>query len=931
MRQSMNIRDKLPVRRGNGKYTKWQIAKAVMAAIAVIMLLCVIIAAVRIRPLYKEAKERVYDILAEMDTGSFRRQTNTVVYDKDDKPIGKLGYEHYEYVSISKISKYIQQGYIDTEDKNFKTHNGVDFKATLRAIFKLIMNRGRITQGGSTITQQVIKNNLLTAERTFDRKILEILIAFQLEKEYTKADIMEFYCNSCYYGNSCYGVQGAAEYYFGKDAESVDIAEAAMIVGTSNLPNRYNPSVDYEACMRRKEFVLGQMLEEGDITEDEYKAAVEERPDVVERNDNIGAESYPVSYAVYCAALKLMEREKFQFAYTFESEEEYKAYRESYKEAYETAADNIRDGGFKIYTSINPDVQYLLQTSINNAMEPEKDKQENGLYDMQAAGICIDNENGMVIAIVGGRDGEFNRAYQSKRQPGSSIKPLLVYGPAMEEGVITPATVYDDSEIDINGYAPKNSDGVYRGDMTIRESIARSVNTVSALVFTDMGTETGLKYLDKMHFSSISFGDSYNTALALGGFTNGVTLADMARGYAAVENDGVMREKGCLRSIISETDGKIYDSGQDEGVRIYSEDTAFMLTDMLCGVFNEEYGTAHGAADGSQVYAGKTGTTNSNRDAWFAGYSRYYTSVIWTGCDEPQSKEVLVGNGYPLTIWKSFMDEMHEGLARREFDVPDTVLLSNRDGSEKSVDYRENIYGSRPDGWDYISGTLKKKVADTERKKRIASEKERAESAVANFENFQVNSVEDADSLGSRYEDVISVINEIEDEGEQSPFRERAEYKYSLLSSDVVETWEAVKEEARREEQAKTNAENEAYAGTSVDSAMQEIHDARVRAVQYYVDALNGRSVYTASIETLISGADTALERCSEYGEYDSLSWEVREAAEYARSLPTEEDLRRQIEEAAAEEAEAKKEAATNSAEPTVTPAPPTASQATFP
>ena len=905
------------------KYTKMQIAKAVVVAFAVFILLCTIITAIRIRPLYKEAKERVYDILAEMDTGSFRRQTNTVIYDKNDNPIGKLGYEHYEYVGISKISKYIQQGYIDVEDKNFKTHHGVDFKATLRAIFKLIMNRGRITQGGSTITQQVIKNNLLTAERSFDRKALEILIAFQLEKEYTKADIMEFYCNSCYYGNSCYGVQGAAEYYFGKDAKSVDIAQAAMIVGMSNSPNNYNPVADYEACMKRKEFVLGQMLEENDITEEEYDAAVKERPEVVKQNDNIGSDSYPVSYAVYCSALKLMERENFQFKYTFESEEEYNAYREAYKEAYEKAADNIRDGGFKIYTAIDPNVQHLLQTSIDNTMKPEKDRQENGLYDMQAAGICIDNSNGLVIAIVGGRDGEFNRAYQSKRQPGSSIKPLLVYGPAMEEGLITPATMYDDSEIDINGYSPKNSDGIYRGDMTIREAVARSVNTVSALVFTDMGTETGLKYLDRMHFTSISFGDSYNTALALGGFTNGLTLADMARGYATVANGGVMREKGCLRAIVSETDGRIYDSKQDKGKKIYSKDTSFMLTDMLRGVFNEEYGTAYGAGNEDQVYAGKTGTTNSNRDAWFAGYSRYYTSVIWTGCDEPKSKDTLVGNGYPLQIWKSFMDGMHEGLEKQEFDVPETILLTDRYGKEMAAEYHGDVYRERPEGWDYISGEMKQKIADTERKKRIVSEKEHAESVVAGFEQFQINSVEEADALGQKYEEVIDAITGIEDEGEQAPFRERAEYKYSLLSTEVAETWNAVKEEMRQREQAQVNADNEIYAETSIASARQEIHDYRVGSVQVYIDALYSRTIYNASIETLINNAEASLEACSGYSEYDTLSWSLGEASAYARALPTEEDIRRQLEEANMAEAEARREAAANSADPVVpTPTP---------
>ena len=188
----------------------------------------------------------------------------------------------------------------------------------------------------------MIKNNLLSQERSLKRKILEILIAFQLEKEYTKADIMAFYCNSNYYGNNCYGVQGAAEYYFGVDAQSVDWAQAAIIVGTSNSPNRYNPLADYQLCMEKKARVLKQIYDAGHMTEEEYQQALEERPEVVKKNDSIGSESYTTSYAVYCAALKLMEKDNFQFRYTFDSEEEYASYREAYSEVYNNAVNDIR-------------------------------------------------------------------------------------------------------------------------------------------------------------------------------------------------------------------------------------------------------------------------------------------------------------------------------------------------------------------------------------------------------------------------------------------------------------------------------------------------------------------------------------------------------------------------------------------------------------
>ncbi|MDO4805403.1 MAG: transglycosylase domain-containing protein, partial [Lachnospiraceae bacterium] len=600
--------------------------KTILCVFAAIFVIGAIYGLVRLRPLYIEARERIYDILADMNTGSFRRQTNTMIYANDGELIGKLGYEHYDYVDISEISHYIQQGYIDTEDKRFKSHHGVDFIATTRAAISLITHRGRITQGGSTITQQVIKNNLLTTERSFERKALEILIAFQLEKEYTKADIMEFYCNSCYYGNSCYGVEGAAKYYFGTDAKSVDLAQAAMIVGTSNSPNNYNPVADYELCMQKKERVLGYMLEEGSITQEEYDAAVAERPEVLEISDNVGSEGYESSYAVYCAAIKLMQHDGFEFQYTFASEEDYQAYQEKYSEAYTAATSRVRSGGFKINTTYDQEVQQKLQNALDSTLEEQTDLQDDGRFDMQGAAICIDNDTGQVIAVVGGRGTEdaFNRAYMAKRQTGSAIKPLLVYGPALNEGIVTPSTVFSDTEININGYSPKNSDGQYLGNMTIREALARSVNTIAVQVYNATGTETSMSYLDKMRFGSITFGDAYNSALALGAFTVGETVSDMARGFAAVADGGIMRESTCISSLVSEVEGTIYSYSPKDGTKIFSEDTAFILTDLMVGAFEEEYGTAVSFKNEDQCFAGKTGTTNENRDAWFAGFSKYY-------------------------------------------------------------------------------------------------------------------------------------------------------------------------------------------------------------------------------------------------------------------------------------------------------------------
>ena len=893
------------------KQTKKQIiVRSVLCTFAVLCIACAIYGIVVVKPLYEKAQEQVYDILADMDTGSFRRQNNTTVYDKDGNLIGKLGYEHYEYVNITDISDKIQQGYIDVEDRRFKIHRGVDFKALARATITYLKNGGRITQGGSTITQQVIKNNLLSQERSLKRKILEILIAFQLEKEYTKADIMEFYCNSNYYGNNCYGVQGAAEYYFGVDAQSVDWAQAAIIVGTSNSPNRYNPLADYELCMEKKARVLKQIYDAGHMTEEEYQQALEERPEVVKKNDSIGSESYTTSYAVYCAALKLMEKDNFQFRYTFDSEEEYASYREAYSEVYNNAVNDIRDGGYKLETSFDPKIQEQLQTAVDTVLQDETEKQDDGRFDVQGAAVCIDNTTGQVTAIVGGRGTEeaYNRGYQAKRQAGSAIKPLLVYGPGLNEGTIQPFTVYEDKEIDIGGYRPKNSDGIYRGEVTIREALAQSLNTIAAQVFHDTGSQESLAYLDKMKFTSLSFGDAYNMAISLGGFTRGVTVSDMARGYAAIENGGKMRDSSCLTRIVSEKDGTIYEYKDDQGTEIFSEDTAFILQDMMQGVHREEFGTAYGLLSDDQCYAGKTGTTNDEKDAWFSGFSSYYTCTVWVGSDTYRTVRDLSGAGYPLEIWSSFMDGLHSGLEKKEFPVPGTVLLTN--GTEdRQVDYTADIYTSRPEGWDYTSSILRTVVAERARQRRIKSEVKEAEQAVVEFEAYQIHDVEDADNFREAYQNVLSLIEAIEDTSLQEDLKERAENKYSVMESSAVSLWEKAAQDEAASRRAEADVANQNSAAEASETAMQISHDNRVYTVELYIEALNGRTVYDQTVENLVSGGQTALSNCQGYDEYDSLSESLSAAVVRARNLPTAEQVRQENEASAAARQQAESDA----------------------
>lgn len=876
--------------------------------IFLVLLLCAIGASgylmIAIQPLYAQSMEQVYDILAQMDEGTFKRESTTKLYDKDGNLIGKLGFENYEYVEISKISPYVQKGYIDVEDKTFKTHSGVNFKRTIKSTLEYFYNKyikktGEITEGGSTITQQVIKNNLLTQDQTVKRKVLELMIAMQIDSRtgFSKAQIMEFYCNSNYYGNGCYGIEGASQYYFGKSAASLDLAQAAMLVGTSNRPNDYNPAADYEACMKEKTIVLGEMLEEGDITREEFEAADKERPELVLKTEEASPDSYMVSSAIHDAALKVMESEGFAFTYTFESEDQYKAYKKEYDKVYGETEKKIRSGGYTIYTSFDQDVQSRLQEAVDSSLEDEQDLQEDGRYDLQAAAVVIDNKTGLVVAAVGGRgtDDQYNRSFMAARQSGSSIKPLLDYGPALNEGAADPASVFTDEEIDINGYKPGNYGGGHRGDMTVREALARSVNTIAVQLFSETGSQTALSYLGKMKFSTLTFGDSYNTAISLGGFTRGVTVEDMCRGYACVANQGRLRDSVCVTKVESEVKGTLYEH-DDRETEVFSEDTAFMLTDMMEGVFYEDYGTGRSAVNEDAVYAGKSGTADDYRDAWFGGFSAYYTTVVWTGCDTPRTIDGLTGSSYPLDIWSAFMDGIHEGLGKKELPVPDSIILVNDEGKEKKVDYKEDIFFKRPEGYDYTSRELEEKTVRHEVIRRVEKQYKEAQEAVEAFEDFQITSVDEARRLEEDYQAVLGLISDIEDPERRTDLQERAEYKYSLLSGEVKDKWMQLIEEDDRKAADERDIHNQEAAQESEESAISKIRQARIDTAWSYIGSLNDQSVYTDETENLISGASEAVDRCSDYSEYGNLKGSLDNAISYARGLPTGKELQDRLE-----------------------------------
>lgn len=608
-----------------------------------------------------EANELVF----HSSEATFRASQTSQVYDSDGNIISTLrGEKNLYYLEFVDIPTYVKSAFVSIEDKKFYSHGGVDYKAILRAFLSYLKN-GEITQGGSTITQQLSRNIFLSHEVSWERKVEEIFIAWNLEDKYSKEKILEYYINNIYFANGNYGIQAASKSYFNRDVHDLTLSETAFLCAIPNNPTLYNPLTNMENTIKRRDRILLQMKEDGIISEEDYLSATKEKM-VLDIPVNKKSD-YVETFVYYCATRSLMEHNGFEFRYEFDTETQRKNYQEAYESAYNSAQKTLFTAGYKIYTSIDMKKQEQLQKAIDKRLEDFTDVSDEGVYKLQASATCIDNSTGLVTSIVGGRSQEFtgyslNRAYQSFRQPGSAIKPLIVYTPCLEQGYTANTRVKDKKIKD----GPSNSGGNYEGTITLRRAVAKSKNTVAWNLFKELTPTVGLSYLLDMEFSKI-VKDDYNLPAALGGLTNGTSSLELAGGYAAIVNDGIYRTPTCIVRITDSSGNNIYQSDRT-GKEVYKKNAARSMTDLLQSVIKE--GTGRGLALTNMPVAGKTGTTNDNKDGWFAGYSPYYTTTVWVGYDIPKSLSSLHGSSYPGDIWKDFMEEIHEDLPYQKFEAP---------------------------------------------------------------------------------------------------------------------------------------------------------------------------------------------------------------------------------------------------------------------
>lgn len=579
------------------------------------------------------------------------------------------GSEDRVWVSYDEIPQNLINATVAIEDKRFYKHPGVDWKRTGYGV--LSMFTGKDIQGGSTLTQQLIKNLTQKDEVTVKRKILEIFTALEFEKSHSKEEILEWYLNYIYLGEGCYGVYTASLNYFGKELQDLTLAECASLIAITNNPSLYNPYRNPDANLYRRNLCLDQMAdpEQGFITQEECDAAKAEPLDL---KREVGTSR---------------EQEVFTWYEDQVINDVIRGLMDKFGISQEVATNLIYRGGLRIETCFDPDVQAYVDAVYNDRSVLVLDSATG--QEIQSAITVIDNSTGNVVAMAGGigeKEGSriFNRATDTLRPPGSSIKPLAVYAPALDMGLITPTTVFDDTPIDLNGSAwPKNSYNHYKGLTTVFKALEVSSNTIAVKVLRDcvtpmasfqfMSERFGIDLVASKEVNGTVKTDIDLAPLALGGLTEGVSTYEMAAAYATFANNGMYKTpRTYLRVTAVDTDGRetllLENTGTSEAV--LSEKTVYYMNTMLQNVIQN--GTGKTANFSGMTIAGKTGTTTSNNDKWFVGYSPYYTAAVWVGYDQ---QERIPSNEYlGAKLWKQVMEPLHAGLENRSFQTPDNLV-----------------------------------------------------------------------------------------------------------------------------------------------------------------------------------------------------------------------------------------------------------------
>ena len=564
------------------------------------------------------------------------------IYDIHGNEIANIhAAENRRPVGINEIPKDLQNAFIAVEDNRFYDHIGIDPRAIMRAVWANI--RGRtVTEGGSTITQQLAKNAYLTQDQTLKRKIQEAFLALQLERQYTKQEILELYMNQIYFGQGAYGVQAAARTYFAKDVKDLTLNECAMLAGIPKSPNYYSPLNNMEAATQRKSVVLDQMVKYGYISEGEANSAKKEELTIAKASNDVGkGPSYFVDYILQTLAEKYGD-------------------------------DAIYKDGLKIYTTIDME----LQTAAENAMQnlPTYFTDVNGIVQPQGALVAIDPHTGYIKAMVGGRcTDQFNRATQAVRQPGSAFKPFVFV--AALENKYSPDSLIEDKPLKVGGWEPQNYSRKFSGKVRLKDVVRWSLNVPTVRIAQDIGIDKAIFYAQEMGISTFVLDgatNDRNLATALGGMTRGVTPLELTSAYGTFANRGIHVEPVAILRVVSRT-GKVLEEAERKEKSVISAANAATMTAMMEDVIRRGTGTR---ANIGRPAAGKTGTTSDYHDAWFVGYTPDLVAGVWIGNDSVSDLHGMAGGMTPAVIWQAFMLKAHAGLPVRHFESSPSYAAS---------------------------------------------------------------------------------------------------------------------------------------------------------------------------------------------------------------------------------------------------------------
>ncbi|MGB3366882.1 MAG: PBP1A family penicillin-binding protein [Acidaminobacteraceae bacterium] len=642
------------------KFPKFKLLEKKHPIIKMLMIfvsICIVIIVITLSVLTISAYKEDLSILSEPLPKAL------LIMDMDGEVVSEISSSKFTSVELTEIPDILVAAIVAVEDKRFYSHSGVDISGIGRSIFRNI-GAGHIVGGGSTITQQLAKNIFLSSDQTYTRKFKEAIIALRIEKRYDKDEILELYLNQIYFGEGKWGVQDAAMVYFGKNIQDINISEAALLAALPKAPTSYSPFKNMEKAIERRNLVLNLLFDQDIISKDELEESVS--GDIIlgigEQKSLSGEFPSYVDYVIEEAINK----------YGFSEED-------------------ILKGGLNIYTQMDPVVQKSIEAAY--AVD-ELFPTSSGEEIIQSGSVVIDPKTGGVRGLVGYRGkyyyGGFNRATQLKRQPGSAIKPLVVYAPALESGY-KPNSMIEDKKTNFDGYTPTNVDNIYKGSVSLYDALVHSINLPAVFLLNEIGLGTGIEFLEK---AGIKLNENdRNLSIALGGFTEGVSPLEMAQAFSIFPNLGSMKKAHVITEITS-SDGKVLLEVKEEEVEVMKAENAYTMTKILMGVVEE--GTGKNALL-NRPTAGKTGTTelpltdefkgiSGVRDAWFVGYTPELVTAVWVGYDKNNPNFVMQSSGgnHPAKIFNAIMSSALENVKISSFEIPKNYKEEEKDKSKEN-------------------------------------------------------------------------------------------------------------------------------------------------------------------------------------------------------------------------------------------------------